>query len=248
METTLLHRDGTAVTVEMTLVPVHDSEGRIVSLAGALRDVSAQKRADAERGLARDELAHRLRNKLATVQSIALQTLRGATSLDAFRTAFSARLTALSHSHDLVMSSADHMADFRKVVEIELTPYSDLAAVNWSAVGPDVALTPTIVLPLTMIVHELTTNAAKHGAIARADGRVDVQWTLKETDGAPRLKVVWAESGGPPVGQVSRKGFGTRLISDCVSSALGGELIAAYHPAGLRCEFDIPLGAPRHAR
>ena len=188
------------------------------------------------------ELNHRVKNTLATVQSLARQSRGGEAQAEQLE----ARILALSKTHDLLTREDWSGASLREVMESELSPYRN-GADHITIVGPDVALPPRYVLAIGMTVHELTTNAAKYGALSIEQGRISVTWHLKTGEAGSRLLYLdWHERGGPEVGPPQRRGFGTRLIAGGIQRELGGEVRLDFDPAGLRCLLSVPLtdGAP----
>ncbi|PTM41403.1 HWE histidine kinase domain-containing protein [Bosea sp. 124] len=222
-----------------------DEAGQPVRLVGAHLDITERKEAEAQQRLLMQELAHRVKNTLAMIQAIASQTLRGATSLEAANETFSARLAALSRAHDLVVGG--HRANARmvdiagSVVGIQGDP------ARFQISGPDVLLGPRPALALTLVLHELATNAVKYGALSNQSGIVVLSWRVDEIDGAPQFRLRWQESGGPPVVAPSRRGFGSRLIERTFPSAQG-RAESAYLPTGLVFTLDAPLEALKDGR
>ncbi len=242
IETVRRRRDGTSVPVELTIAPLKGFDGQVISLVGILRDISARKRTEAHRSLVVDELNHRIKNTLATVQSIVAHAMRDATSLDAFGVTFAARFTALVATHGLLTRDEWKGAQLSEIVETELLPYGAPNTQRWTAAGPDLFFLPAPALSLGMMVHELATNAAKYGALSSPGGHVDVLWQTRDVGGVNRLTLVWWERGGPDVSKPTHNGFGTRLITDGLAMELDGEVTLNFHPTGVRCEIDIPLG------
>lgn len=240
IETTRRRRDGSAVPVELNVIPIHNSAGRVVALAAVARDITARKQAEAHRALMVQEMQHRVKNTLANVQAIARLSLHGTTSLEAFGAAFTTRLQSLSTTHDLLMRNGRHGATISEIIEAELAPYRSAAMPRWSTSGGDVALDPKRAVAFGMLLHELATNAAKYGAFSLPGGCVQIEWE-KTRDGDPRLKAVWSENNGPPVDQPTRQGFGTRLMTGGLASELNGVVNLTFLRAGLRCAIDIPL-------
>ncbi len=180
------------------------------------------------------ELNHRVRNTLTTVQSLARQSQRD--------DRLEGRILALSKTHDLLSRDEWGAAALRTVLENELAPFRDEQAHRFSLKGPDLDLPPRYVLALGMTVHELTTNAAKYGALLTENGRVDVTWRVVVGEsGARRLALEWRESGGAPVREPGRRGFGTRLITGGVGRELGGVVRLDFAAEGLHCTLDVPL-------
>ena len=189
------------------------------------------------------ELNHRVKNTLATVQAIARQSRGG----EGQAAQLEGRILALSKTHDLLTRDDWSGAPLREVLENELGPYRN-SVEHFALDGPEVALPPRHVLALVMTVHELTTNAAKYGALSRDGGRVSVTWrTVRGESGADVLALDWRETGGPPVAEPRRRGFGTRLISGGIGRELDGEVVMDFDPAGLRCAIRVPLPVPERA-
>jgi two-component sensor histidine kinase len=187
------------------------------------------------------ELDHRVKNTLASVQSIARQTLRAAPSPAAFAESFESRLMGLSRAHELLTRQAWGRTDLRDVLEAALQPFGGLADPRFTARGPAIALTPETAVALHMSLHELMVNAAKHGALTSASGQVTVAWRIEEVDGVPSLALEWVERGGPPVFAPKRQGFGTKLLERGVARDLGGEARLTYQPKGLSYALRAPL-------
>lgn len=215
-----------------------DGEGpdrKPVAIAGASRDISELKEADALQRLLMNELNHRVKNTLATVQSIASQTLRGATDLTQARQALEARIISLALAHDLLTERSWTGADLRDVVGQALAPFTEGG--RFDVAGPSVHVPPRHTLTLSLVLHELATNAAKYGALAVPEGRVTLRWTSD----AGRMHLVWHESGGPPVAGPTRRGFGSRLIESGFAGEDGGYARITYAPKGVRCEIGTSL-------
>lgn len=196
-------------------------------------DVSHRVRFEERQQTLIDELNHRVKNSLATVQAIATQTFRGDAGPDA-RDRFSARLRALAEAHNLLTQREWRSARLCDVVDAVIAPYEDGA--SFTATGPSVVLAPRQVLSFALVLHELCTNAIKYGARSVPDGRVEVSWDVSDEDGGRRLRLVWKERGGPPVVAPTRSGFGSRLI--------GREMTGtrfAYDAEGLTCFLDVRL-------
>ncbi|MFG5120380.1 sensor histidine kinase [Methylorubrum sp. POS3] len=183
------------------------------------------------------ELNHRVKNTLATVQSLARQSRGSEEQVVQLEN----RILALSKTHDLLTRRDWTRAPLHQVLENELSPYrSGEGHVILS--GEEVELPPRYVLALGMTAHELTTNAAKYGALSTEEGRVNVAWRVKRSEsGRERLRIEWSETGGPAVAPPRRRGFGSRLITGGIARELDGEVQLDFAPAGLRCVIDVPL-------
>jgi two-component sensor histidine kinase len=182
------------------------------------------------RKLAVEELAHRLKNKLATIQSIISFQLRDEPHI---RDAILSRLTALSATDDLIIATQGQGARLRDILSAELRPY-EVSRVSMA--GADVVLPSNLALMMALLVHELATNAAKYGALASAVGKLSIRWSLA----GGRLELEWRESGGPAVTAPTHRGFGTRLFSRALEQ-FGGAVEATFAATGLICKLSLVL-------
>jgi two-component sensor histidine kinase len=239
--------DARAVAAGEEIAAREDDLREIAEVRLALHDAAAQLRdreAEEQRALQRqrlmiNELNHRVKNTLATVQSLARQSL-GRPADTPGLTAFTERLMALARAHDLLTQSVWEGADLHDILHQTLEPYEDRAVLA----GPTVALTPNAALALSMVFHELATNAVKYGALSTPDGTVTVVWHVDPL-ALHRLTLHWEERGGPSVSTPSRAGFGSRLIAASLKSDLGGEARFDYRPTGLVCVLTLSLPRPR---
>ncbi|HEY3799526.1 MAG TPA: HWE histidine kinase domain-containing protein [Caulobacteraceae bacterium] len=216
-------------------------DGLAVRLAGISLDITDRKEVEGRQQLLLDELNHRVKNTLASVQSIAMQTRRFAAEPADFDATFIARLGALAQAHELLSAAAWDGASLASVIQRTLAPY--LYEGEGSRVvfgGPAVRLGPNAAVTLNMAFHELTTNAAKYGALSTPAGRVDIEW--REGPGRG-VDIDWRERGGPAVEPTRRRGFGTRLIEQGLTHELGGEAQLVFQPQGLWCRLRFPPSA-----
>jgi two-component sensor histidine kinase len=200
-------------------------------------DVGVRRQAEERQRLLAAELDHRVKNTLATVQALASLTLRSSESPEAFKKTFEARLQAMASGHNLLARGGWEGASLREIVREMLAPYADAAGARILASGPNVRLVPAAATTLSMALHELATNAAKHGALSTAAGRVALDW---RTDGGA-VELRWMESAGPPVQPPTRRGFGSTLIEQSIVSSLGGEARFDFAPTGFVCTIRLPL-------
>jgi PAS domain S-box-containing protein len=218
-----------------------DAAGQASHMVGILHDVTARKEAEEQQRVLLGELNHRVKNTLATVQSIARQTLR-ASEPALFGEAFERRLLALSKTHDLLTRNAWREADFSAIVEQELMPYRRETNDRILVSGPEVLLPARTAINLGLVLHELVTNAAKYGALSVPSGRLELTWRVAAgSAGGPDLVVSWRESGGPAIAEPRRQGFGSRLIERSIEGELGGRIKLEYLSAGLVGLLEIPL-------
>ncbi len=201
-----------------------------------------EQRATAEerREILVHELAHRVKNTLATVQSIASLSFRHSQGPEALRQ-FHERLQALVRGHDLLTRKNWQHADLSEIAEAAIAPLQEERGHRFVISGPPVDLPPTTAVPMAMILHELCTNAMKYGALANDSGRVTIGWTAQPDDAGTAVSLIWSESGGPSVAPPDEEGFGTRLISN-LSRQLGGDCTFRYPPSGL--VFHLSMIAP----
>jgi len=239
MEKRFVRKDGRVIWMAVRSSPVRDAQGNFLYVIRVVQDVTERKAGEERQKLLIDELNHRVKNTLATVQSLASQSARGGPSPEDFRDRFEGRLIALSKAHDQLTRRHWASADLRDLLGASLAPYMTPGHEQIRLVGEDTRLRPRAALTLAMAFHELTTNAAKYGALSVPAGNIEIAW---RTQGAPaRLRIDWREHGGPPVSPPQRRGFGTRMIEGSVAAELHGTATLAYEPSGLACLIDIPL-------
>jgi two-component system CheB/CheR fusion protein len=201
------------------------------------RDVTERKEWERRQRLLLGELTHRVKNTLAVVQSIAQQTLRTAPSNADFVERFSGRLAALARAHGLLVQSDWHGADLKALAHAQLEPYVSEQPDRLLIEGEPVLLQAELATPFGLVLHELATNAAKHGSLSNAAGTVSVRWSV--IAGNPRaLKVIWKERGGPLVHSPAGNGFGSRLIERGIP---GAKQHREFGPEGLTCTLEVPL-------
>jgi two-component sensor histidine kinase len=220
--------------VDFIYQPIVNAAGEAWGVFVEGSDVTPRVLAEAQQKLLLDELNHRVKNTLATVQAIAAQTLRTNPEPSAFRETFEARLLALSATHDLLTATSWRSADLRDVARLEFRPYDpDRYVLD----GPEVSLSPSEALALGLLFHELATNAVKYGALSSPTGCVEVRWSVD----AGLLTLMWRERGGPPVKPPTRRGFGSRLIERSLRGDMRGEAVLDFAPDGLLCRVRLPL-------
>jgi two-component sensor histidine kinase len=210
-----------------------------VAITGASRDISELVNAAEAQKVLINELNHRVKNTLATVQSIAMQTQRSTPG--AFSERFEARLMALSRAHDLLTRRQWTGVELQELLDQALSPFAGDGNLAVAMAGGDHMLSARAALALGMVVHELATNAAKYGALSTPTGHVDLRWTSEEKNNTDWLSLLWVERGGPVVEEPSRRGFGSRLIERSIGKDLGGEAELRFLPSGLQCRMSFPL-------
>ncbi|WP_262271225.1 sensor histidine kinase [Microvirga yunnanensis] len=213
-----------------------------VSMVGVSQDVTERRLVEERQALLLHELNHRVKNTLATVQSVASLTRRSAESNDpAAWSAFMDRLHGMAKTHDLLTATQWQGALLEDVLRNELEPYQDGMRQRIRLRGPRINLQPGAVLALGLAVHELATNAVKYGSLSVPDGKLHVMWAVTAGSNHPALLVEWVESGGPTVKKPERQGFGSKLIQRGLAQQLGGEIKLDFAPAGIRCVITFPL-------
>lgn len=249
MEKRYVRKDGEPVWINLTVSLMRTEAGDpdyFVSIAediGYRKDVEAQQHHyQGQLRLMINELNHRVKNTLATVQSMASQTMRGETDPAAAYDKFAARLMGLAEVHDVLTRERWHGAALMEVAERALKPFASQATGQVLIRGPEVWLQPGAALTMALVFHELATNAVKYGALSVERGQVVLAWTMDvATD---RLKVRWAETRGPLVVKPTRKGFGTRLIERGLKGELRGSAELRFEPGGLVCAMEARLPKP----
>ncbi|HVT54979.1 MAG TPA: PAS domain S-box protein, partial [Xanthobacteraceae bacterium] len=233
-ETVRVAKDGRHVDVSLTISPLHDKNGKIIGASKVARDITEKKRSEELHRLMVRELNHRVKNTLAVVQSIATQTLRKAASPEEFAESFLGRLQALSKAHTLFAEDAWQGTDIAELVRDQLLDHE--GEIRIACKGPSIVLDPQAALSLSMILHELGTNARKYGALSVRNGRLSVAWELQGDE----VRVFWRERDGPLVQTPLRRGFGTTLIGKGLK-AHGGDAAIHYSAEGVTCEIRLPV-------
>jgi PAS domain S-box-containing protein len=234
--------DGTRIPFIPYPTPLHDAEGKLIGAINMLVDITERKHAENRQKLLIDELNHRVKNTLATIQSLAGQTARHANGLEDFSRRFEARLLALSRAHDLLTRRHWEGASLDSLTREVLMAMAGNAARHVEIGGPVVDLDSRAALSLTMVLNELATNAIKYGALSSEGGMLSVAWRLEGSRLQPRLILEWRERGGPPVAPPTRRGIGTRLMERCIERDLGGQLDLAFEPSGVVCRISFAAG------
>lgn len=249
-----LRPDGRWIWVEShgRVVARDAATGRALRIAGTSRDITARRAAEERQALLAREVDHRAKNALAVVQAAVRLTPKEDAA--AFARAIEGRVGALARAQTLLAADRWRAADLRALLEGELAAFPAEGGTFPHATleGPPVALPAGMAQPLGMAVHELATNAVKHGALATAEGRAEVSWRVEpplDDTGAPRLLLRWRERGGPRVaGPPMRRGFGSRVLEGTVRGQLGGQVTLDWLPDGLDCRIAVPLpSGPAHA-
>jgi PAS domain S-box-containing protein len=239
--------DGAWRTIDMAGRFERDAPSRLPRrLIGVVADVTDRRIAEERQSLLIRELHHRVKNTLATVQAIVGSTARTASSIEDFYEAFVGRIKSLAHTHAVLTEDTWQTASLANLLLSELKPYAEVTADGEaegriSLDGPAIDLPSEIAVPIGMAIHELTTNAAKYGALSNRTGRVAVTWSLEPGGPAGILRFHWRESGGPPVRPPSRQGFGSRLLQRVLITQVQAEVETDYDPEGLSLTMRAPI-------
>jgi two-component sensor histidine kinase len=211
-----------------------------IGLGFAVRMASQIARAEALHQLLIHELNHRVKNTLATVQSVAAQTFRNTPDSAEATAKFDARLMALGRAHNVLSAEKWESADVREIVDEVMDPYAARDGSRLKVSGPEIKVVPRCALMISMVLHELATNAAKYGALSNDKGWIRVEWHRVDGE-VPKLHLQWREVDGPPVRTPGRRGFGSRLIEQSFAAQLGGSATLEFDSAGVVCTLECPL-------
>ncbi|HEX2215776.1 MAG TPA: GAF domain-containing protein [Xanthobacteraceae bacterium] len=203
-------------------------------------EVAERQRVEEHQKLLLAELNHRVKNMLAVVTGIAAQTARTSRSVAAFNENFMARITSLGRAHTLLTARNWDAAPLRPLIEDLLAPHAEPHEGHLEIEGPPVSLRPKAALAVSMILHELVTNATKYGALSVANGRIYIKWNVSDGE-SPQVRLVWRETGLTELAKPRRLGFGSRMIEASVKHELGGTVAIAYEPEGIRYDFEFPV-------
>nr|WP_298101112.1 PAS domain S-box protein [uncultured Shinella sp.] len=238
-ETVRKRKDGRLIDVSLTVSPLKNSKGEITGASKIARDITEKRREERRRLLLINELNHRVKNTLATVQSLASQTFRGERENQAVKH-FETRLVALARTHDLLTRESWEGADIHEILRQTLHAVCADPEGSLQISGPYCLLKPKLALSLSIAIHELATNAAKHGALSVDAGVIAVRWSIEGAN-TRRLRLAWEESGGPPVSTPQQRGFGTRLLEQGLARELDAQVALSFPPSGVVFSLNAPL-------
>lgn len=235
-------KDGSEFWAAMFVSPVKDGTGKTVQHFASFVDLTKHKEEQAHSKMLIEELNHRVKNTLSTVQSIVWQALRMDSDAKTIQQAIESRLQALSRSHDLLTRQNWKDTGLFEVISDALEPFgmTGRRAEHIAITGSNVLFPPKIALALSIAFHELATNAVKYGAFSNETGSVSIDWETRETTEGRRLLLRWQEKNGPLVAQPLRRGFGSRMIETGLSQAVGGTVHLEYPAEGLLCVMNFP--------
>ncbi|MEZ0169147.1 PAS domain S-box protein [Microvirga sp. TS319] len=239
--------DGRTMSLVVSSAPVEGIGSETLAMS-TFYDVTERTRAEEHLRLLINELNHRVKNTLATVQSLAAQSLREVRLSDegtalAAKSAFEERLFALARAHDILTRENWDTVSLVDLLRQAIAPYQGRLTGSdpFRLSGADIRLPPQTALSLSMAFHELSTNAVKHGALSKPGGRVEITWTERPSGDSPCLAIRWEERDGPAVSPPLRNGFGTRLLERGLARELNGDVRLCYAPTGVVCSIDFPL-------
>lgn len=236
-----VRKDGARIDVSLTISPVRDPHGKVIAASTIARDFTERKRAEDHRTLLMAELDHRVKNILMVVSSLVSQTLLSTGSAESFAEEIQGRVQALSRVHSLLNVHGQTYAELRHIVESEFGIYGGDRHRLVIEDKARVCLTGRTTQAMAMALHELTTNAAKYGALSGARGRVTLSWEVANSAEPARLLLKWVESGGPAVKRPVRRGFGSQLIESMLGHELKAHVTRDFKEEGFQCTIEVPL-------
>ena len=242
LETVRVRQDGRHIDVALTISPIRNAEGRVVAGATIARDVTERKRAETRQRLLLAELDHRVKNMLAVLVAVFQSTAQKAESVEEFTRTFEGRLMALVRAHDALAQNKMEGAGLRELAASELSLFCDPSSGRLRLDGEQVLLAPKAAQVIGMALHELATNAAKHGALSVPGGSIELGWRVRTKGGASELAMTWRERGGPPVTAPAERGFGLTLLERGLAYELGGVARVGFDAEGVTWEMTAPLG------
>jgi PAS domain S-box-containing protein len=234
-ETVRRRKDGSTFAISLTISPMKNAAGAIIGASKIARDISERKRAQGHLTLLAREAEHRAKNMLATVEAVV--HLTQADTVEGFKAAVSGRIRALANVHRLFVETRWEGADVRSIATEELSAYTQGNDARVQISGPRILLEPSAAQAMAVVLHELTTNAAKYGALSVPDGRIQIEWS---PDSVGSIVLHWIEKGGPPVEPPKSRGFGSKVMETMIRNQLKGGLRFDWHPEGLACEITLP--------
>ncbi len=234
-------KDDSTFCATIFVSPVKDKSGKIYEHFISLVDTTRHEVARKHAAMLIDELNHRVKNTLATVQSIVVQAVRNSSDPTIVRESIETRIAALSRSHDLLGREKGEGARLRDLVREALAPFSvtEGRAERFTIEGENIRLSPKATLALGIALNELATNAVKYGAFSNETGTISINWVIEHRSDGRWLCLGWHEKGGPPVSPPTRKGFGSRVIEQGLAHELAGKVELNYLPGGIVCTIEV---------
>jgi PAS domain S-box-containing protein len=242
VETERRRKDGTPVAVSVTAAPIRDAREKITGYAVVYRDVTESRRHDQQMRIVMRELSHRAKNLLAVISAMARSMSSSTTDITVFVESFSARIYGLARSHDLLVKKEWTNASLRSLTEAQLQPFMYRGGNRLLLNGGDIAVNPAAAQMIGLALHELATNAAKHGALTTDSGSVSITWSVDNDElQAAHLEMTWRESGGPRVVEPSRTGFGREVLEEMIAESLDGSTELSFPEGGIIWRLRVPL-------
>jgi PAS domain S-box-containing protein len=250
LETVRRHKDGRMIPVGVSAAPIFDADGKVTGVAAVHRDMTENRENKEHLAFTLRELSHRTKNLLAVVQGLSHMIARRSDDIEDFEARFSGCIQAIAYSHDLLVQHDWQGATLEELLRVQLAPFGGIDDGRFVAQGPEVYLRPPAMQSLGLIVHELATNATKHGALSAPAGTVAIEWARDAERNGARL--TWRERGGPLVVPPKRRGFG-QVVFERIGASLDGNIATDYPPEGFVCAVNIgpenlfPAGDPAPA-
>lgn len=230
------HKGGRLIDVSLSISPIRNLAGQIVGACSVTRDITERKRSEKRIAVLAREAEHRTKNVLQAVQTVV--HLSQARTVEELKQVIEGRIQALANAHGLLAQSRWVDADLANLVRQELAPYLQPERPRARIDGPHVPVQSSVAQAIAMLFHELTTNAAKYGALSEINGHIEIRWLRLSDD---RLRLTWSEAGGPVITPPTRHGFGTHVMETLIKLDLGGQLRFDWRPAGLICEIELQV-------
>ena len=237
LDTCMKRKDATLLDVAVSVSPILAKDKTVAALSVTIEDIHQRREGERQLLFLNRELQHRVKNSLAVVQSIANQTMRSSSSAEQFRVAFQGRLQSLAVANDLLLQSAWTGSDLGTVIDQQMKPLLSNPALQLIKRGDSVTLPASLTIPLGLALHELGTNALKYGSLSASEGRVEIDWAVKDRE----LVLTWTETGGPPPAAAAHFGFGSTLIQRGIPGAVVEKRL---EPSGLVCKITVVLTDP----
>ena len=236
-----IKKNGQFVWVNVTASLQRSELGAPLYAILVIEEIAFRKEAETKQRLLVGELSHRVKNIMSMVQSIANQTLSHSASPEAYVAAFRLRLQAMSRAHELLTQESWQRADLVELIRSQATMNGIVDNERIKIDGPTVMLPGQFALNLALVMHELTSNAMRHGALSLPEGRIEIFWSIDETVTPKIIHLTWREAGGPPVRPPTELGFGARLVERSLKRGLGAKVDVAWEPSGLLIEIELPV-------
>src|SRR5215813_12040360 len=236
----LVRKDGSRYWASVVVNAIFSKEGALIGFAKIVRDITERKQAEQHQELLVAELDHRVKNILAQVAVVAVSTRQGSQSMDGFLRSLDGRIQSMAATHTLLSKSGWQSVGLDALVRNQLAPYA--TDTNITISGTDIMLTAAETQAMAKVLHELVTNAAKHGALSIPGGRVSVNWDRKSNGDGAKLSLVWQELDGPTVKSEAQSSYGTNLIRNLIPHELGGKVDLVFASDGVSCRIEIPIG------